>query len=232
VAHDAAGPYREGGGEYDVTPFDRDPSSSGPPEQADDRQIETSRTETEGVSLPARFCRGEPEAVADVAALVGKVVRVRGHYIPYDERPDVIQEAIVDLVRSVKKRTFDGDEMFHGFVRMVAHRRCVDWTRQATRLARIEPALKRLVQPEDTLVAKERRDLAVDVFARLKKPCREVLALRVGRGLTFGQMAPLLGRTEGALRTQSSYCLQQARAILNRMRRRQKLVNLTDWRKR
>jgi DNA-directed RNA polymerase specialized sigma24 family protein len=91
--------------------------------------------------------------------------------------------------------------------------------------------LRQLIQPDDEILAKERRKLAQEIFSELKQPCRELLALRAGRGLTYGQMAQLLGRSEGALRTQSYYCLKQARAILNRRRRRQKLFRLVDWRR-
>jgi RNA polymerase sigma factor (sigma-70 family) len=190
------------------------------------------RAEVNETTLAGRFARGEPEAVATAGALIGKVVRHRGYYIPFDERPDVIQETILELVRAVKGRGFAADEDFHAFIRTVAYRRCIDWTRQATRKARVDPSLGRLLQPDDTMLAKEKRELAAEIFSKLKEPCRELLALRVGRGLTYGQMALLVGRSEGALRTQSYYCLKQARAILNRLRRRQKLVRLADWRRR
>ena len=71
--------------------------------------------------------------------------------------------------------------------------------------------MRRLIQPDDTLLAREKRELAVEIFSKLKEPCRELLALRVGRGLTYGQMALLLGRSEGALRTQSYYCRLQTK---------------------
>jgi RNA polymerase sigma factor (sigma-70 family) len=214
-----------------LTSHDHVPSSDGPSEESGDRPSGTGRAGAEASCLSSRFARGEPDAVAATAALVGKVVKTRGYYIPLDERPDVIQETLLDLVHAVKGRGFDDDDEFHAFARTVAYRRCIDWTRQATRRARIDPSLRRLIQPDDPLLARERRTLAMDVFSKLKRPCRELLALRVGRGLAYAQMARLLGRSEGALRTQSYYCLKQARAILNRQRRR-KLVRLADWRQR
>jgi RNA polymerase sigma factor (sigma-70 family) len=217
--------------EHDVVPYDQDRSSVGPSEEKQDRAPAPGAVEIDENSLAGRFARGEPQTVAAVSSLVGKVVNRRGYYIPWDERPDVIQETIMDLVRAVKGRSFETDDLFEGFVRMVTHRRCIDWTRQARKRARVEPAFQNLVQPDDPLLAKERRSVAVDVFSKLKKPCRELLALRVGRGLTYSQMAQLLNRSEGALRTQSYHCLKQARVILSRMRRRSKLVRLADWRK-
>jgi RNA polymerase sigma factor (sigma-70 family) len=185
-----------------------------------------------GDSLAGRFRRGEPDAVSATVALVGKAVRYRGHTIPFDERPDVIQDAIVALVAAVKGRSFADDDAFNGFVRMVAYRRCIDWTRQAMRKARLDPPVREVVEAEKRLHAKDRRKLAVEILAQLKRPCRELLSLRIGRGLTYDQMAQLLGRSEGALRTQVHYCLKKARAILQRRRRRQKLFRLADWRRR
>lgn len=226
-------PWRVGSGsEYDVAPSDQDPFSFGPSEESDDQPSETVRPELDDTTPAGRFARGEPEAVAAAGALIGKVVRYRGYYIPFDERPDVIQETILELVRAVKGRGFVAEEDFNAFIRTVAYRRCVDWTRQATRRARVDPSLRKLIQPDDTLLVREKRELAAEIFSKLKEPCRELLALRVGRGLTYAQMALLLGRSEGALRTQSYSCLKQARVILNRLRRRQKLVRLADWRRR
>jgi RNA polymerase sigma factor (sigma-70 family) len=216
--------------ENDVVPDDQNPSSFETAEETDRTTSSPGTVEIDGSTLARRFSRGEPETVALVSSLVGRVIRRRGYYIPYDERPDVIQETIMDLVRAVKGRSFGNDDLFEGFVRMVTHRRCIDWTRLARKRARIEPAFLQRVLPDDTLLAKERRNVAVNVFSKLKKPCRELLALRVGRGLTYAQMAQLLQRSEGALRTQSYHCLKQARIILSRMRRRSKLVSLADWR--
>jgi len=214
-----------------MAPGDRDPSPFPPPESPDDRPSKRDPGGADGTALSRRFARGEPEAVAAIGALVGKVVKTRGYYIPFDERPDVIQETILDLVHAVKEHRLSEEDEFFAFVRTVAYRRCIDWARQATRRARVDPEVRRLIQPDDPLVAQERRDLAVEVFSELKRPCRELLALRIGRGLTYAQAAPLLGRTEGALRTQAHYCLKQARAILRRRRRRRKLIRLADWRR-
>jgi RNA polymerase sigma factor (sigma-70 family) len=205
--------------------FDRKASSSDEPETSP-----AQTAEPRGSDLALGFARGEGEAVTAVNLIVSKVIKRRGHYLPHDERGDVIQETVLDLVRSVKGRSFEGDEEFQGFARMVAHRRCVDWTRQAMRRARIEPPIKQLVLPENNLEQRERRALALDVFSKLKKPCRELLALRIGRGLSYAQISELINRSEGALRTQSYYCLNQARTILNRIRRRTKLVRMSDWR--
>jgi RNA polymerase sigma factor (sigma-70 family) len=219
------------GGERDVAVGDQDSMPLGPPDEERGGVSEHGRAERNQTSLDRRFSQGDPAAVATVATLVGRVVKYRGYYIPFDERPDVIQETILNLVSAVKERSFADDEDFNAFIRTVAYRRCIDWTRRATHRARIDPMLVQRIQPDDVLLTEERRDLAVEIFSELKQPCRELLALRVGRGLTYGQISQLLDRREGALRTQFYYCLKQARAILKRRRRRRTLFRLADWRR-
>ena len=219
------------GDERDVTAGDQDPIPFRPPNEQGDRVSETAGEQPEKSSLARRFARGDPEAVAAVGTLAAKVIKHRGYYIPFDERPDLIQETILNMVSAVKERSFAHDEEFNALIRTVSYRRCIDWTRQATRRTRIDPLVLQQVLPDDAVLAEERRGLAVEIFSELKQPCRELLALRVSRGLTYAQMARLLARSEGALRTQFYYCLKQARAILKRRRRRRKLFRLADWRR-
>jgi RNA polymerase sigma factor (sigma-70 family) len=179
-----------------------------------------------------RACReGDPEVLAIASRVIGCVVRTRGYYIPRDQRPDIVQEAMTDLVRTTRASSVATDEGFIALVRMVAHRRCVDWLREERRSARVEAGARLLALPDDGLAGAERRRLATEVFATLREPCRHLLALRVSRGLTYPQIAELLGRSEGALRNQCYHCLRQARDILKRLRRRQSFVRLVDWRR-
>ena len=212
-----------------MTRRDEDRSDLERPEEPE-QPASPQRAAGDAAPLLLKFASGDPETVAVTSRVISRVVRTRGYYIPLDQRPDVIQEATTDLVRAVKKATFATDDEFLGFVRVVAHRRCVDWIRLTRKRAHVAPEIRQLVSPDDGLHASDRHRLAAEVFSKLREPCRQLLALRVGRDLTYGQLAGLLGRSEGALRTQCSYCLRQARKILERMRRRRKLVRLVDWR--
>lgn len=214
-----------------MTRFDEDPSGVDPPTDSGEQPDSPVESPEGAAPLFRRFASGDPESVSVASAVIGRVVRTKGYYVPLDQRPDVIQEAMTDLVRATKQSKFANDAEFVGFIRVVTYRRCIDWLRQVKRRARIEPGIMQLVLPDDALTSRERHHLAVEVFSQLRKSCREVLALKIGRGLTHGQVAGLLGRSEGALRTQVSHCLKQARILLNRLQRRRKLVRLTDWRK-
>jgi RNA polymerase sigma factor (sigma-70 family) len=174
--------------------------------------------------LARRFARGESTATTTARQLIGKVVRFRGYFIPADQRADIVQDSLVDVLREAKERDFAGDDEFHGFIRVVAYRRCIDWVRRSTRRSPASSPVASTIQPEEALLKKERRELAAKVIFRLRKPCRELFALRIGRGMSYGEIATMLGRSEGALRTQASECLRQARQILRRMRSRIRLA--------
>ena len=207
----------------DEQPDDRErPEGPTPPATVTERQV---------ARLFLSYGQGDPEAVAIAGRVIGRVVRAQGYYVPPDQRPDVVQEAMMDLVQAAKSASFATDDAFIAFARMVAHRRCVDWAREARRNATLAANFRPLVAPDDGLAASERRRLATDVFAALREPCRHLLALRVGRGLSYSQLAALLGRNESALRTQSYHCIRHARDILKRLRRRRSIVRIADWRR-
>lgn len=180
--------------------------------------------------LYRQFAMGDAEAIATTSAEVSRVVQFRGYYIPPDERPDVVQDAMLDVLRALKAARFDSDREFFGFIRTVTHRRCVDWVRQRRKKERLDPVASCIVDPGDRLLAKERRELATEIVSRLKDPCRDLFALHVGIGMTYGQLAEHFGRTEGALRTQAYECLKQARKMLDHMRRRRNVVRMTSRR--
>jgi RNA polymerase sigma factor (sigma-70 family) len=158
--------------------------------------------------------------------MIGRVVQHRGYYVPPDERPDIVQEAMVDLLLAVRASRFAQDEDFIGFVRTIGHRRCVDWMRRRRRGQRLNArAVERLEGPDDCLLAKERRELASRVVSKLGEPCRGLVALHAC-GVTYGQLAERFGRTEGALRTQAYECLKLARRLLERLGRRRRFDRL------
>jgi RNA polymerase sigma factor (sigma-70 family) len=173
-------------------------------------------------SLQREFAGGDDGAIAAATALVTRVVAQRGYFIPPDDRPDVIQETMVDLVEALRGRTFGSDAEFSGFVRTVSYRRCVDWIRKNRKREPLRPRILEAVDPDHELLAKERRLLAGEVVSRLGDPCRELLSLHV-LGSTYAELAAQFDRSEGALRTKAYECLKQARLLLERLQRRRKL---------
>ena len=172
-----------------------------------------------GGELRQGFLDGNPDDVALVSSTISRVILVNGYYIPAGERADVLQEALADLVREARARPASGDPEFCALVRVVAHRRCVDWLRRRRATDRVGLDTTYLPGPEQRLLDKERQHLGIQVIEQLEEPCRRLFALHAGLGLTYREIGESLGRSEGSLRTQLYECLQHARKILARIRR-------------
>jgi RNA polymerase sigma factor (sigma-70 family) len=165
-----------------------------------------------------RFAGGDRAVVAAVVEQIKSVVHARGHYVALADRGDVVQQAMIDVIHAVRVRDFSSDTEFRRFVRTIAHRRCVDWLRQDRRRVR----LLEIELPEPSIsgpLTRERRQLAAQVLAGLRPACRKIIALRIGRALSYAELSSLLGRSAGALRTQFYSCLRQARTLLDRLLR-------------
>jgi RNA polymerase sigma factor (sigma-70 family) len=178
------------------------------------------------LALFRRFARGEQDAVATARNMIRQVVQHRGYYIPSDERPDIVQETMIDVLLALRDSRFSRDEDFIGFLRTISHRRCVDWMRRRRRRHRpAASAVQMFLGPDDRLLAKERRELATEVVSKLGEPCRGLVSLHAV-GVTYGQLAERYGRSEGALRTQAYECLKQARRLLDRLSRRRRFTRI------
>ena len=105
----------------------------GPALEISERERRSAARRSAGKRLSRQFARGNPDAIAAANAVVATVVRTRGYYIPADDRPDVIQEAIVDVLQAAKDAQFSNDDDFRGFIRTVTYRRCIDWVRRTSR---------------------------------------------------------------------------------------------------
>jgi RNA polymerase sigma factor (sigma-70 family) len=176
---------------------------------------------SEAVEQPifVQVADGSPEAIAEVTALVARIVQFRGFFIPFDDRPDVIHEAMVDMLRAVADSRFVTDDQFFGFVRVVTYRRCIDWVREKRRMDRVRRKPAELADPQEQLLAREKRELGSRVVRRMRKPCRDLFGMHAGLGMTYGQMSELMDRSEGAIRSQAYECLKQARKMLMILRR-------------
>jgi len=164
------------------------------------------------------FVDGQPERIAQVISIVQSIVHHRGWFIPVDERVDTSQEAILDLVERAPGTVFETDEDFGNFVRVIAHRRCIDWVRARRARRPIEPRVSGSMGPDDELLTRERRELACAVVSRLNPECQRIFACHAGRGMTYAEIAMAMGRTEGAVRMRAHECVKRARQLLGRMR--------------
>lgn len=171
-----------------------------------------------GDSLVRALLAGDAGAVRQVRRLVQGVVRYRGYYIPAEERADVVQSVMLEVWRSLCAEAPAAPRSLDALVRSIACRRCVDWIRRrrAADAVRELPAGQARRPDTDYLDAEQRR-LGSVILSRIRPACRELFRLHAVQALSYREMAGRLGRSEGALRTQMSECLKEAREIHRRL---------------
>ena len=186
--------------------------------------METSPPPSESLTLSEErlireFLLGDSRAVARVEAMIDRVVRFRGYYVPVDERRDLVQEALLTVCQALSKPGFSVRTGFTAFVRSIAHRRCVDWMRRHRTSLPIEIEGPVSVDPPDhQLAEEEEKAMALEVLKELPEGCRRLIRLHALDQMTYRQIAALQGRSEGSLRNQMSECLKEARMHLDRKR--------------
>jgi len=165
-----------------------------------------------------RFLARDPAVLVWVERAVTRIVRQRGFGIPAAEHGDIVQEALLQIWREARNERFVFRQDFTAFACLVAARRCIDWRRRRRKETPLEPAIPDTQEgPEGTVLAAERKDLASRVLGEMRAACRELIRLRIIEGLPYGEIAPRLGRSEGALRTATWQCLKEARDHLRRL---------------
>ncbi|HHN75222.1 MAG TPA: RNA polymerase sigma factor [Acidobacteria bacterium] len=170
--------------------------------------------------LFGEFLSGSPEAISIATTEAQRVIGHRAQGISAECRQDLVQDVLTELLHRTSRPSFSTGRTFEAFVRSLAYWRAVDHVRKVGRelpsdqhLAETSPA------QESWLLGRERRRLGYAVVQRIREPCRELFRLHGAEGLTYGQIAERLGRSEGALRVQMHGCLKQARELLERMTR-------------
>lgn len=173
-----------------------------------------------GDDLARSFALGDPGALAQVEGIVSRVVRHRGYYIPLEDQQDIVQEVMAQIWRALAAPGFSLSRNFAGFVHAIACRRCVDWMRRHRATTEIDAAMPDAAGPPDqAYLRRERCELGRQVLAVLREACRELIRLFILEEKSYREIALSKGRTEGALRTQMSECLKEARAIRDRLLR-------------
>jgi RNA polymerase sigma-70 factor (ECF subfamily) len=176
---------------------------------------------TEAAADPrlTRFVSGESDAVSWVTTISRHVVNDHAYSIPYDERPDIVQEAVLHVYRAVTRPGFRLRQEFEAVVRSITYRRCIDWKRRRRETALLDPEAHHgtVPGPDGSVLDKETLARGRQVLADLGESCRQLIRLRARDELSYRQIAERLGRSEGGLRNQMYKCLRRARAILEQL---------------
>jgi RNA polymerase sigma factor (sigma-70 family) len=166
-----------------------------------------------------RFAARDRDAIREAEALVTRIVSCRSFGVGPAEREDLVQETLTQVWEAIEGPQFDPSLSFESFVRIVATRRCIDWRR--CRKHTCELPVNQTApgeDPECSMLARERALLARRLLGALGPGCRELIRLHAVEGLTYGEIARLWNRSEGALRVQMCGCLARARRILATIR--------------
>ena len=150
-----------------------------------------------------------------LAPTVAGYLRAQGAVEP----DDLTSEVFLGVFRSLG--SFSGSEdQFRSWVFTIAHRRLTDERRRAGR----RPPTARHLQPDDGPTGPSSEQEALrrmseervrDLCDRLVPDQRDVLLLRLVGGLTVGEVAVALGKTEGAVKALQRRALIAARRILD-----------------
>jgi RNA polymerase sigma factor (sigma-70 family) len=168
-----------------------------------------------------RLLSRDPAAAARVVAVARQVVAHRGYSIPASDRPDIIQDVLLDVWRALSRPDFRRGPDFDGFVRTVTYRRCVDWMRRKDTEQKLtaDPRPQTVASADRELLTRELLDQGREVLRSLQESCRELMRLRIVEELPYRGIAERLGRTEGALCNHMYNCLKEAKRILGTIRR-------------
>ena len=161
---------------------------------------------------------GDSVAVDHVRARVRRILAFKRLRIPVEDRDDLEQGIMTEVWQAVNRPGFDFTAGFWGFVEVVTSRRCIDWLR-----ARREPSLVAVDlrdqgrNPFERVLGGERAKIASQVLQALEPECRKLIVMRLHEGISYKEVARVLGKSEGALRVQFYRCIRSARDIVTRM---------------
>jgi len=178
-------------------------------------------------SLPALLDAARAGRADAFEALVGHFEKPTYHFIlRMVRRPalaeDLSQEVFLRLWQNLER--IEGPDLVPSWLRRVAANAVIDhWRKEDARRRRIEalrehPIARRVVRPSSRMESKEAIDVVRSAVAALPAKLRSVLVLRTAEGLSYDQLADVLGISVGAVRSRLFRARQELLGILKRSR--------------
>lgn len=174
------------------------------PEPTDDDLVVAVRAGTRGAAdaLVRRYARPIHRYCA----------RMRGS----EAAPDLVQEVFVKMVRRI--HSWDGRASFKSWLFTVARNACVDAQRKA-RHRKTEPldetsVASHVSTPERETERKRLRSALSRAVDALPEAQREVFLLREEAGLSFKEIAELMGTSENTSKSRMRYAMQALKSAL------------------
>lgn len=174
--------------------------------------------ETPDLELIARWRGGDERAAT---ALVERHAQALARYVASlgarDGVDEVVQDTFVRAFGSLD--SFRGESSLRTWLFTIARRLVLDRRRGARRSREVEEVGEGDASTEydalDGLIAREAQARMTGALARLTPTQREVFALRVNDGLSYKEIAEVVGTSEGAARVHYHNALRTVKEGLN-----------------
>lgn len=170
-------------------------------------------------ALMARIQDGDKEAFeALVSRHTDKVVAVSSRFLgDSDAGRDVAQEVFVDLWSGRHKYSPSGK--FKGYLATLTLNRCRDATRrwgaeQRRRTGLAAEGAPRDPDPAELVSSRQSARQLHGALAKLAEDDREILVMRYGMDLQYDEIAVVLGKPSGTLRSRVFHALRKLRGML------------------
>ena len=155
------------------------------------------------LDLIARWQRGDERAATELVARHAQALaRFAGSFGAADDVDDLVQDTFVRAFQSLDG--FRGDSSFRTWLFTIERRLLLDRrraeTRRPSRVEVQEGDAATEYDALDSMVAGEAASRVQQAMKRLSPTQREVFTLRVAQGLSYREIAELVGTTEGAAR--------------------------------
>jgi RNA polymerase sigma-70 factor (ECF subfamily) len=170
------------------------------------------------LDLIARWKRGDERAAGELVARHAQALaRFAASFGASDEIDDLVQDTFVRAFQSLDG--FRGDSSFRTWLFTIERRLLLDRRRaEKRRPSRVEVQEGDAATEYDALdsmVADEAASRVREAMTRLSPTQREVFALRVAQGLSYKEIAELVGTTEGAARVHYHNAMRAVKEQIN-----------------
>jgi RNA polymerase sigma-70 factor (ECF subfamily) len=179
---------------------------------------EDGRTEPSDLELIARWKRGDERAATILVARHAQALaRFASSFGARDDIDDLVQDTFVRAFQSLDG--FRGESSFRTWLFTIERRLLLDRRRaekrRPTRVEVQEGDASTEYDALDVLVAGEAATRVREAMQQLSPTQREVFALRVSEGLSYREIAEVVGTTEGAARVHYHNAMRAVKEYLD-----------------
>jgi RNA polymerase sigma-70 factor (ECF subfamily) len=170
------------------------------------------------LDLIARWRRGDERAATELVARHAQALaRFASSFGANEEVDDLVQDTFVRAFNSIDG--FRGESSFRTWLFTIERRLLLDRRRaekrRPTRVEVQENDAATEYDALDTMVAGEAASRVREAMKRLSPTQREVFTLRVAEGLSYKEIAELVGTTEGAARVHYHNAMRAVKEYIN-----------------